>query len=116
MQPRHPSTDAADLGRDQAGEQNWLLRALPAASYERLWPHLEAIDAPAKQGLWKSGAPLRSVYFPRTCVVSLVVPVAQEAGVEAATVGREGFAGVPIVLGADSTSSDAMVQVAGALV
>jgi CRP-like cAMP-binding protein len=53
------------------------------------------------------------VYFPHTCVMSIIVPLKGDVMVEAGTVGREGFLGVPILLGADSTSTQAIVQVAG---
>jgi CRP-like cAMP-binding protein len=84
--------------------------------YERLLPHLEFAEVPSKHVLWKPDAPIRSVYFPRSCVLSHLVPLASEDPVEAATVGREGFAGVPVLLGADSTSTETLVQVAGGLV
>ena len=101
---------------EQDAERNELLKALPAGVYERLLPHLEFAEVPSKHVLWKPDAPIRSVYFPRTCVLSHLVPLASEDPVEAATVGREGFAGVPVLLGADSTSTETLVQVAGGLV
>jgi CRP-like cAMP-binding protein len=70
----------------------------------------------SKHVLWKPNAPIRSVYFPRSCVLSHLVLLAAESPVEAATVGREGFAGVPVLLGAESTSTETLVQVAGELV
>jgi len=101
---------------EQGAERNELLNALPAGVYARLLPYLESAEVPSKHVLWKPDAPIRSVYFPRSCVLSHLVPLASEAPVEAATVGREGFAGVPVLLGADSTSTEALVQVAGELV
>jgi len=101
---------------EQDAERNELLKALPAGVYERLLPHLEFAEVPSKHVLWKPDAPIRSVYFPRSCVLSHLVPLASEDPVEAATVGREGFAGVPVLLGADSTSTETLVQVAGGLV
>jgi CRP-like cAMP-binding protein len=113
-----PSRTADDYPRaaEQDAERNQLLKALPAGVYGRLLPHLESTEAPSKHVLWKPDAPIRSVYFPRSCVLSHLVPLELEAPVEAATVGREGFAGVPVLLGADSTSTETLVQVAGELV
>ena len=105
---------AAD-GNAQDAERNQLLRALPAGLYARLLPHLESSMLPSRHVLWKADAPIRSVYFPRTCVLSHLVTLTAEAPVEAATVGREGFAGVPVLLGADSTSTETIVQVPGEL-
>jgi CRP-like cAMP-binding protein len=94
-------------------EQNRLLNALPGESYERLLPHFERVALPIQQVLWPSDEPIRSVYFPRTCVISLVVRLAEEPPVECATIGCEGMLGVPVALGAESTSSQALVQIAG---
>lgn len=97
----------------QGAEQNWLLRALPAESYERLRPHLEPVQLSTKQTLWEPHAPIRSVYFPQSCVLSLIVILEEEVPVEAATIGREGMAGIPVALGAESTSAKALAQVPG---
>jgi CRP-like cAMP-binding protein len=82
--------------------------------YERVMRELEPLDLPHKQVLWPRGAPIRSVYFPRTAVISLVLPSGDHEGaVEAATVGNEGVVGVPIALGVESTTMIAMSQVSG---
>ena len=94
-------------------ESNRLLAALPAESYERLLPHLEPVELAHGQVVWKPGEPIRSVYFPRTCVLSALVVLDEEAPVEAATIGREGMLGVPVVLGAPSTNLKVPAQVPG---
>jgi CRP-like cAMP-binding protein len=104
-QPRSTDSDTA--------EQSRLLRALPAEEYARLLPRLEAVDLGLKQVLWQSDAPIRSVYFPRTAVMSLLTPLANGLVVEAATVGCEGMVGTPVALGARSTGVRAIVQIAG---
>jgi CRP-like cAMP-binding protein len=63
--------------------------------------------------LWEPDLPIEAVYFPRTCVLSILVPLSDTLPIEAATVGREGFAGLPVLLGVDSTSTLAIAQVAG---
>ena len=94
-------------------EQNRLLAALPDDSYERLAQHLEPVEFSPRQTLWKANEPIRSVYFPRTCVLSLLIVFEEEGPVESATVGREGMVGVAVALGADSTASMAIAQVPG---
>lgn len=100
-------------GSPQETERNRLLGALPPASYERLSEHLEPVEFSPKHTLWKSNEPIRSVYFPRTCVLSLLIMFEEEGPVESATVGREGMVGVALALGADSTASMAIAQVPG---
>ena len=50
--------------------QNHLLNALPAAEYERLFPHLEQVPMPLGKVLYESGDELHHAYFPTTCIVS----------------------------------------------
>ena len=97
----------------QAAERNQLLRALPPAAYAALLPDLEPVELTRGQLLWRHDATIRGVYFPRTAVTSLVTPLADEAPVESATVGFEGLVGVPVVLGADATHTQAVAQVPG---
>jgi CRP-like cAMP-binding protein len=97
----------------RAAEENRLLRALPADQYGRLLPYLEPVELGNGHMLWQSNSTIHSVYFPRTCVVSLLTPLLNEQPVEAATVGREGVVGTPVVLGARTTSAQALVQVPG---
>jgi CRP-like cAMP-binding protein len=96
-----------------SGERNQLLQALSPESYEQLQPHLEPVHLHSGQILWEPDALIRAVYFPRTCVLSLIVRLEAEAPVEAATIGNEGMLGVPVALGATSTSVQALAQVPG---
>jgi CRP-like cAMP-binding protein len=97
----------------RAAEENQILGALSDDEYERLLPSLEPMDLPARQVLWQPDATIHSLFFPRTCVVSLLTPLADDQPVEAATIGREGVAGTAVVLGARATSVQALVQVPG---
>ena len=105
----HPTPSAGTHG----AEQNQLLRALPPDEYARLVQHLESVELSAKLVLWRPEAPIHSVYFPRTAVMSLLTPLGDEASVEAATIGREGIVGTPVVLGVRTTGIETVVQVAG---
>lgn len=89
------------------------LSALPASSYERLEPELESVELHSRTVLWEPEMPIRSVYFPHNCAMSIIVPLKGHVSVEAGTVGREGFLGVPVLLGCDTTSTQAIVQVSG---
>jgi CRP-like cAMP-binding protein len=107
---RQPSANSND-GRSE--ERNSLLSQLSGKSFDRLEPHLEAVELSRNQTLWEPDVPIRSIYFPRGCVLSVLVMLNDEAPVEAATIGREGVLGVPVALGTDVTSSKAISQVAG---
>jgi len=93
--------------------QNHLLRALPAAEFARLSPHLELIAMPLGKVLYESGSQLRHVYFPTTSIVSLLYVMADGASAEIAVVGHEGMVGVALFMGGETTPSRALVQSAG---
>jgi CRP-like cAMP-binding protein len=119
-----PSNDGGDatsattvgVARDalQVQERNRLLRSLSPEAYATLLPHLEPVEIAAGQVLWSPDGPIRSVYFPRSTVCSLLTPLSDEAPVESATVGFEGMVGVPVVLGVMTTHTKALGQIAGA--
>jgi CRP-like cAMP-binding protein len=63
--------------------------------------------------LYESGAKLRYVYFPTTCIVSLLYVMEDGASAEIAIVGNEGILGISLFMGGDTTPSRAVVQSAG---
>jgi CRP-like cAMP-binding protein len=93
--------------------QNRLLDALPEADYDRLAAHLELIPMKLGDVLYESGAALRHVYFPTTCIISLLYVMEDGASAEIAIVGNEGILGISLFMGGDTTPSRAMVQSAG---
>jgi CRP-like cAMP-binding protein len=57
--------------------------------------------------------PIRHVYFPVDCVVSLLAPLEGHLAVELALVGSEGMIGVQLALGVRTTPVQAIVQGSG---
>ena len=92
---------------------NRLLRALTAEDLDRLRPHLEAVPLPHKRTLSEPDAPIDDVYFLEEGMVSLVQPLENGVMIEVGMIGNEGFAGVPVLLGADRSPLEAMVQIPG---
>jgi len=93
--------------------QNHLLAALPPAEYERLLPDLEWVSMPLGHVLYEPGVQMRHVYFPTTCIVSLLYVMEDGSSAEIAVVGNEGVVGVSLFMGGESTTSRAVVQSAG---
>ncbi|HEV3239960.1 MAG TPA: Crp/Fnr family transcriptional regulator [Casimicrobiaceae bacterium] len=93
--------------------QNNLLAALPKADYERLLPNLEFVGMPLGEVLHTTGGALPYIYFPTTCIVSLVYVMANGASAEIAVTGYEGLLGVSLFLGGHTTSNQAVVQSGG---
>lgn len=94
-------------------QQNDLLAALPPEVRARLQPNLELVPMPLGDVLYESGTLLRHVYFPTTCIVSLLYVMEDGASAEIAVVGNEGVIGIALFMGGETTPSRALVQSAG---
>lgn len=92
---------------------NRLLRALPPDEYAILGPHLALTALVSHQQLYDTGEPIKAVWFPLDSMISQVAVFSGRAMVEVNTVGRDGMAGLPVVLGVESTPHAAFCQVAG---
>ncbi len=68
---------------------------------------------PRGEALIVTGEEVGRVWLPLDCVVSLTVPLRDGGAAEAATVGREGVAGLAAALGSRLATANAVVQVAG---
>nr|QEO74280.1 Transcription regulator, crp [uncultured bacterium] len=93
--------------------RNRILAALPREEYERMAPNLKTVSLLLGSILYIPDETIQHVYFPKTCVISILAALEDGATVEAGVTGSEGMVGVPIVLGADSTPNQALTQVAG---
>src|SRR4051812_10396496 len=118
--PAPESRMAVDLARPRRTERgvarqqaNQLLRALSAADYALLVPHLRRVTLSAGDIISKPHARPRHAYFPETAVLSLIIVMENGAAVEAATVGNEGLVGLSALLGDGAMSSQCLAQIAG---
>lgn len=94
-------------------KQNHILAALPTEDYLRLLPDLELIPMPLGWAVYESGGSLGYLYFPTTCIVSLLYVMENGASAEIAITGNEGMVGISLFMGGESTPSRAVVQSAG---
>jgi CRP-like cAMP-binding protein len=92
---------------------NRLLAALAREDFDPLKAHLEPVPLPHKQTLSNPNTPIDHVYFPQEGMVSLVQPLENGAMIEIGMIGNEGFVGAPVLLGADTSPLEAMVQIPG---
>jgi len=102
-----------NMSTSHTPRQNHLLAALPAADYERLRPHLELVPLPLGWAVYEAGAQQGYVYFPTTCIVSLLYVMEDGASAEIAVTGNDGLVGIALFMGGETTPSRAVVQSAG---
>jgi len=92
---------------------NRLLSLLPAAELERLRPHAEVVSLRHGFCAITPDEPIRDVYFPLSCLLSLVTTMEDGATVESGTIGREGMSGIPVLLNAGQTTMPTFCQIPG---
>jgi CRP-like cAMP-binding protein len=97
----------------QTRATNRVLASVPAGEYKRLQTHLEPIELKFGQVLYEPGEPIRHVYFPLDCLISLLTGVDKRRTLEVGVVGNEGMAGMPFILGMGVSGVRAIVQGGG---
>jgi CRP-like cAMP-binding protein len=98
--------------QDEAPSRNRILAALPQAEFDRVLSDLEPFALPLNTVLYEANSPITHVYFPTSGCVSMVNAL-DDGAVEVGTIGFEGWAGLPLLLGDDRMPSRAFVQLAG---
>jgi CRP-like cAMP-binding protein len=93
--------------------ENRLLALLPAAELDTLRRHAEVVSLRHGNHVIVPDEPIREVYFPLTCLLSLVTTMEDGATVESSTIGREGMSGIPVVLNAGQTTMPTFCQIPG---
>jgi len=93
--------------------RNRLLRLLPPADLERLWPSLELVELSVRTLLLVPGAAVEGVHFMETGTVSMIAMLEDGTQIEVGLVGPEGMVGISLLLGAPTSPLEAMVQVDG---
>jgi len=102
---------AADTARNSP--HNCLLDALPAGTRERLHPHLRPIALSLGEVVLQVRERIQYAYFLTSSIVSLLYTAENGATAEMGVVGNDGMVGAAVLLGGESTCSQAVVALAG---
>lgn len=93
--------------------RNQLLLGLPPAESSALYPLLHFLEMPSHFVLHEAGKPIEFVYFVNSGLASVLTVLRNGRSVEVGLVGREGFVGLPVVVGLSTSPTRVVAQVAG---
>lgn len=96
-----------------AKPNNAFLRSLPQAAYTLLSANLKAVELASSDQIQSAGAVVDWVYFPESCIVSLVSTAISGGTVETAMVGYEGAVGLIEACASGRAAVDGVVQLDG---
>ena len=101
------------MARQPERTGNHLFDALDYSTLSSILRRTEELSFDREFICYKADVPIQDIYFPKSCVISWVQNAGEGRRVEVATVGNEGFLGVPILLGADRTPGTSFCQIPG---
>jgi len=102
---RHPTAELL--------EQNLLLRHLTGPDADAVLESGEVMRLELRQKIYDANAEIDLVYFPLTCVLSVVAEMQDGGMIEVGTVGYEGVSALPLVLGSTTSENQSYCQVPG---
>jgi CRP-like cAMP-binding protein len=99
--------------KSQGSVENRLLADLPDEVLDRLLPHLQPVSFALGDIVYESSEQMEHLYFPTTCIVSLLYTMNDGATAEMGLVGNDGVVGIALFMGGNTVPNRAVVQVAG---
>jgi hypothetical protein len=109
------SLTVASATTDPAGLVIWnkILRLLPEAEIGAVMERSELVTVKSRELLFEPEERLKHVHFPEDCVISLVTVMGDGEQVEAMTVGNDGFSGIPLFHGVETSPNRGIGQITG---
>jgi CRP-like cAMP-binding protein len=92
---------------------NTLLLNLPVEESELLYPQLVFIPLPTREILNEAGAPIKHAYFMNSGLASVLNVTIEGKAVEVGLTGKEGFVGLPLLVGFETSPARVIVQIEG---
>ena len=106
-----PGSGVAEV--DGTKLENELLLNLPDKECQLIYSQLVFLPLRTHDVLNEAGAPIRHVYFMNSGLASVLNVMADGKSVEVGLTGKEGFVGLPLVVGFASSGSRVIVQIEG---
>jgi CRP-like cAMP-binding protein len=111
--PRVKTDGQAPSTIDGQPVENEILLGLPAKECETIFPQLTFVDLRTHDVLLEPGEPIKFGYFLNSGMTSILTVLADGKSVEVGLTGRDGFVGLPLIVGFRSGPTQAVVQIAG---
>lgn len=111
--PRSPSRVATIPGADGKGVKNLILLGLPGGESDEIFSKSQFMEAPLRFIFHEAGEPIKFVYFINSGLASFLSVMTDGKSIEVGLAGREGFVGLPLVVGLSSSPTQVIMQVKG---
>jgi CRP-like cAMP-binding protein len=92
---------------------NQILLGLPAKERDTIFPQLTGVELKTHIVLHEPGEAIKFGYFVNSGMVSVLTVLAERKSVEVGLTGKDGFVGLPLIVGFSSGPTQAVVQIAG---
>ena len=108
-------TVSKPTGRDGQvrATQNKILRSLPNKEFSYVFPALEFVELPTHTVLNEMSEPIAFAYFIESGLASVLNVMEDGKSVEVGLTGKEGFVGLPLLVGFTSSPSRVIMQIDG---
>jgi CRP-like cAMP-binding protein len=93
--------------------QNKILRGLPRKEFSSVFPALEFVELPTHTVLNEMSEPIVFAYFIESGLASVLNVMEDGKSVEVGLTGKEGFVGIPLLVGFNSSPSRVIMQIEG---
>lgn len=93
--------------------RNQVLRSLRQDLLEEFAQYLDRVEMPLGEILHRPLEKIEYVYFPETCVISIVTVLENGNGVESGIIGREGVSGTSVIMGENYSPRESTIQLGG---
>ena len=93
--------------------RNRLLCRLGSVELGLLRPRLESVVLRDRQSVLLPGEPAAGLYFVESGIISMIASLEDGARIEVGMVGHEGVAGLSVLLGAETSALEGLVQMEG---
>jgi CRP-like cAMP-binding protein len=98
---------------NKSSSQNQILRGLPTKESRTIFPALEFIDLPTHIVLNEISEPITSGYFIESGLASVLNVMEDGKSVEVGLLGKEGFVGIPLLVGFSTSPARVIMQIEG---